>query len=137
MQQPDENEVQDLLIEAVSPKQIERPKKLQSMIDTQAMRFLESMDFNSFDNLSSAFESFMSEAPLFQSDIAFSRAALALDLTAQLFPLIDSDKNHLLSREEFAYLLQKTNDANRQALSDRKLQCFHAGVLFQRSNKQR
>ncbi|MBX9721768.1 MAG: hypothetical protein K2X81_10260, partial [Candidatus Obscuribacterales bacterium] len=69
------------------------------------------------NNLSGAFEQFMMDAPLFQSDASFANAAMALDLTAQLFSTIDTDKNHLLSREEFAYMLQKTTDANRQALS--------------------
>ena len=116
-QGPNEEEASDLLIEAIKPKSIDRPKKLQSLIDTQAMRFLEAMDFQSFNDLSSAFDKFMMDAPLFQGDVSFSRAAAALDLTAQLFSTIDRDKNHLLSREEFAYLLLKTTEANRQALS--------------------
>lgn len=113
-EQPNED---DLLIESTVVKRIERPKKLQSLVDTQAMRFLEAMDFQSFNNLSGAFEKFMMEAPLFQGDASFANAAIALDLTAKLFPLIDTDKNHLLSREEFAYLLLKTNAENRQALA--------------------
>lgn len=108
---------QDLLIESINPRKVERPRKLESLVDTQAMRFLEAMDFQSFNNLSSAFEQFMMDAPLFQGDASFGQAAMALDLTAQLFPIIDRDKDSLLSREEFAYLLQQTNDANRTALS--------------------
>ncbi len=113
----DEEEISDLLIESKPRRVVDRPKKLESLIDTQAMRFLEGMDFKSFNNLSGAFEQFMMDAPLFQSDASFASAAMALDLTAQLFSTIDTDKNHLLSREEFAYMLQKTTDANRQALS--------------------
>lgn len=116
-QGPTDEEASDMLIEAVKPKGFDRPKKLQSLIDTQAMRFLEAMDFQSFNDLSSAFDKFMMDAPLFQGDVSFSRAAAALDLTAQLFSTIDRDKNHLLSREEFAYLLLKTTEANRQALA--------------------
>lgn len=115
--QPEDEEQGDLLVESVKIKEIDRPKKLQSLIDTQAMRFLEAMDFQSFNDLSGAFDKFMMDAPLFQGDVAFSRAALALDLTAQLFGTIDRDKNHLLSREEFAYLLLKTTEQNRMALS--------------------
>lgn len=109
--------VNDLLIESKERRKLERPKKLQSLIDTQGMRFLEAMDFQSFGNLSSALEQFMAEAPLFQCDASFSAAALSLDLTAQLFPVIDRDKNGLLNRAEFAYLLEQTTAANRQALS--------------------
>lgn len=116
-QGPSDQEASDMLIEAIKPKTLDRPKKLQSLIDTQAMRFLEAMDFQSYNDLSSAFDKFMMDAPLFQGDVSFSRAAAALDLTAQLFSTIDRDKNHLLSREEFAYLLLKTTEANRQALS--------------------
>jgi len=113
----DNSEPEDLLIESFNPKKdIERPKKLQSLIDTQAMRFLEGMDFRSYNNLSSACEQFMMEAPLFQSDVSFSAAAMALDLTAKLFSTIDTDRNSLLSREEFAYLLLKTNADNQAAL---------------------
>lgn len=127
MQNPkqDAGELKDLVIDANSDRIVERPKKLQSMIDTQAMRFLEAMDFQSYEDLSGAFRQFMMDAPLFQGDVAFSRAALALDLTAQLFSTIDRDKNHLLSREEFAYLLLKTTEANRQALSW-LIENFHA-----------
>lgn len=116
-QSPEEENLSDLLIESRMSRVSDRPKKLESLIDTQAMRFLEAMDFQSFDNLSSAFEKFMMDAPLFQGDIAFSRAAAALDLTAKLFATIDTDKNSLISREEFAYLLLKTTEANRQALA--------------------
>lgn len=116
-QLPSDEEASDMLIEAVKKKGLDRPKKLESLVDTQAMRFLEAMDFQSFNDLSSAFDKFMMDAPLFQGDVSFSRAAAALDLTAQLFSTIDRDKNHLLSREEFAYLLLKTTEANRQALS--------------------
>ncbi|MBX9686359.1 MAG: hypothetical protein K2X27_06625, partial [Candidatus Obscuribacterales bacterium] len=116
-QPADEEELGDLILEFREKRLVDRPKKLDTMIDTQAMRFLEAMDFQSFGNLSSAVEKFMMDAPLFQGDVSFSRAALALDLTAQLFSLIDTDKNNLISREEFAYLLLKTNEANKQALS--------------------
>lgn len=113
----DENREEfDLIIEAKKERVANRPKKLESLVDTQAMRFLGAMDFQSFDNLSGAFEKFMMDAPLFQGDVSFANAARALDLTAQLFGTIDRDGNHLLSREEFAYLILKTNDMNRRAL---------------------
>ncbi len=115
----------DLIIETKERRLVDRPKKLDSLVDTQAMRFLEAMDFQSFNNLSSAFEKFMMDAPLFQGDVSFARAAMALDLTARLFSTIDTDKNNLLSREEFAYLLLKTTEANRQALSW-LIENFHA-----------
>lgn len=124
---------QELLIESQIKKVDDRPKKLQHLIDTQAMRFLEAMDFQSFNDLSGAFEQFMSAAPMFQGDVSFSRAAMALDLTARLFPIIDTDKNSLLSREEFAYMLLKTNDANRQALAwlIENFQAFTQACFFQ------
>ena len=115
--QPGDNQILDLLVESTSKRRLDRPKKLQSLIDTQAMRFLETMDFNSFNDLSGTIEKFMMDAPLFQANSSFSSAAQALDLTAQLFSTIDTDKNQLISRDELAYLLQKTTAANRQALS--------------------
>lgn len=114
---PDAVDADDLMIEMTNLRKVDRPKKLDSLVDTQAMRFLEAMDFQSFNNLSGAFEKFMMDAPLFQGDVSFGRAAAALDLTARLFSMIDTDKNHLLSREEFAYLLLKTTEENRMALA--------------------
>ena len=90
----------ELMLDSIKPKRgagLDRPKKLESLVDTQAMRFLEGMDFRSFNNLSSACEQFMMQAPLFQADVSFANAAMALDLTAQLFPTIDTDKNNLLN----------------------------------------
>lgn len=112
----DDEEANDLVIEIETAK-LERPKKLDSLIDTQAMHFLEAMDFQSYDDLSGTLERFMMDAPLFQGDVSFGRAAMALDLTSQLFSTMDTDGNHLVSREEFAYLLLKTTEANRMALS--------------------
>lgn len=125
-QQPNQDipiEIEEKVRESRLPS--DRPVKLQSLIDTQAMRFLESMDFQSFNDLSSVAEGFMAQAPLFQGDASFAQAAMALDLTAQLFPIIDTDKNRLLNRSEFAYLLARTNDQNRQAL-DWLIQNFDA-----------
>jgi hypothetical protein len=115
--QLDRDAVHDLMVESSSRRRGDRPKKLQSLIDTQAMRFLEAADFQSFGNLASACEKFMIEAPGFQSSSSFAAAALALDLTARLFATIDRDRNKLLSRDEFAYWLEATTAANREALS--------------------
>ena len=123
--QPGQDDPNELQIENRLRTVDDRPKKLQHLIDTQAMRFLEAMDFQSYNDLSGAFEQFMAAAPMFAGDASFARAAMSLDLTSRLFSIIDTDKNQLLSREEFAYMLLKTNDANRQALAW-LIENFHA-----------
>lgn len=95
----------------------ERPRGLEDVLDRRSLRILESLDLDSFDNLSNAFEQFLQDTPLFEGDTTFGKAALALDLTAQLFGEIDADKDHMFNRADLAFLLEKTTSENREALA--------------------
>lgn len=114
---PDAGELSDLQIESNKAEKIERPEKMRSLVDTQSMRYLEDADYNSYEDLSYSCEQIIIAAPAFENTPCFGKAAEALDLSWQLFGYADNDNNRLLNRDEFAYLLERSNEANREALS--------------------
>jgi hypothetical protein len=97
-------------------QKVERPQGLENVLDKQSMHILISLDLQAFDNLYNAFESFLSDSPLFAGDTSFAKAAMALDATANLFSELDQDGDNLLGRSELEYLLQSTTSENVEAL---------------------
>ncbi|CAM6002442.1 unnamed protein product [Sphagnum balticum] len=112
--QPDAGEYAIDKIDEV--QMVNRPQGLENVLDKQSIHILESLDLEAFDNLYNAFESFLSDAPLFAGDTSFAKAAMALDATANLFSQMDQDDDHLLGKSELEYLLQSTTSDNVEAL---------------------